>query len=146
MLTTRHAPGCFLFGRVLGLGLLVLFAVGCAGRGDVSGTVTFNGKPLVFGTVTFEGSDGSLQYGNIKPDGSYTVNGVALGEAKVAVSSTNPKSSDFQPLQREGGPKPKARPEIKGWFRIPEIYDTPYKSGLTYKINSGANTIDIKLK
>jgi hypothetical protein len=128
------------------LALLSLAALGCAGKGDVSGKVTYKGKPLVFGTVQFEGSDGMLRQANIERDGSYSVRGVATGEAKVAVSSLNPKSSDFVPMQREGAKPPPPRPEVQGWFPIPEKYDTPFKSGLTYPIKSGANQIDIELK
>jgi hypothetical protein len=128
------------------VGLLALAAVGCGGRGDVSGKVTYDGKTVVFGTVQFEGSDGMLRQGNIEPDGSYTVSGVATGEAKVAVSSRNPKSPDFTPIQREGGPPPPPRPEILGWFAIPEKYETTFTSGLTYTIKRGENKIDIDLK
>jgi hypothetical protein len=131
---------------MVALALLPLAALGCAGKGDVSGRVTYKGKPLVWGTVQFEGSDKLLKQGNINSDGTYTVQGVATGEAKVAVSSINPKSSDFVPMQREGAPPPKPRPEVKGWFPIPEKYDTPFKSGLTYTIKRGENKIDIELK
>jgi hypothetical protein len=134
-----------LFHPVVGLGLLAL-AAGCQGKGDVSGTVTYEGRPLVFGTVLFEGSDGGLRQSNIGTDGSYTVRGVATGEAKVAVSSLNPNSSDFIAIQREGGKKPPPRPEVRGWFPIPKKYDAPYTSGLTYPIKRGENKIDIELK
>ena len=134
---------CF---RVLAAALLTSAAIGCGGQGNVSGKVTYDGKPLVWGTVQFEGSDGIVKHGNIQPDGTYTVNGVATGEAKAAVSSINPSSSDFQPIQREGRPPRPPRPEVKGWFPIPEKYDTPFKSGLTYPIKRGNNEIDIELK
>jgi hypothetical protein len=124
--------------------LLTLAAAGC-GRGDVSGKVTYKGKPLVWGTVQFEGSDNLLKQDNINSDGTFNVRGVATGEAKVAVSSINPQSSDFQVRVREGE-KPKPRPKVEGWFPIPEKYNTPYKSGLTYEIKRGENTIDIELK
>jgi hypothetical protein len=128
------------------LALLVLVALGCGGRGNVSGKVTYQGKPLVFGTVLFEGSDGSLRQGNIGRDGSYAIRDVAPGEAKVAVSSLNPKSSDFVPMIREGGKPPPPRPDIPGWFPIPEKYDAPFTSGLTYPIKGGNNEINIELK
>jgi hypothetical protein len=107
--------------------------------------VSYKGKTVVWGTVTFEGRDGALRYGNIGQDGRYDVSGVAAGEAKVAVSSLNPKSSDFTPLQREGAPPPPPPPDVKGWFPIPNKYDAPYKSGLVFKISPGPNTIDIEL-
>jgi hypothetical protein len=70
----------------LALGFLALGAAGCQGTGDVSGKVTFQGKPLVFGTVLFEGSNGALRQGNIEKDGSYVVSGVATAEAKWFIS------------------------------------------------------------
>jgi hypothetical protein len=142
---TRRAPVRVRFHLAVGLALLALPAVGCAGRGNVSGKVTFEGKPVVFGTVQFEGSDGSLRQSNIGTDGSYTVTGVATGEAKVAVSSINPNSSDFKPIVRGEGKEPPPRPEIKGWFPIPKKYDAPFTSGLKYPIKSGQNKIDIEL-
>jgi hypothetical protein len=125
---------------------LLAFAAGCGGRGDVSGKVTYQGKPLVWGTVQFEGSDGMLKQSNINGDGTYSVKGVAAGEAKVAVSSINPNSADFQPRVVEGKAPPPPRPKVEGWFPIPEKYDTPHKSGLVYTIKSGPNAIDIDLK
>src|SRR5262249_19054092 len=95
---------------------LLALAAGCGrGPGGVSGKGTDRGKPRVWGTVQFEGSDGALKQGNINSDGTYTVRGVATGEAKVAVSSINPNSSDFQPRVAEGRSAP-PRPEVKGWF------------------------------
>ena len=133
-------------GRAVLPAAVLAFAAGCGGRGDVAGKVTYQGKPLVWGTVQFEGSDGMLKQANINGDGTYSVRGLAPGEAKVAVSSINPKSADFQPRVVEGRLPPPPRPEVKGWFPIPDKYDTPHKSGLVYTIKSGPNTIDIDLK
>jgi hypothetical protein len=132
-------------GSALASALLTL-VVGCGGTGDVSGKVTYKGKSLVFGTVQFEASDKTLKQGNIEKDGSYSIQGVPVGEAKVAVNSPNPKSGDFQPLQREGRPAPPPRPEIPGWFPIPADYQDLSKPRLTYTIKSGQNPIDIELK
>ncbi|MBA4063818.1 MAG: hypothetical protein C0501_08925 [Isosphaera sp.] len=126
---------------------VLLALAGCGpGRGDVTGKVTYQGKTVVWGTVQFEGPDGGLKQSTIGSDGTYSVQGVLAGEAKVAVSSVNPKSSDFQVIQREGAPPPPPRPEVKGWFPIPGRYDTPHKSGLTYPVKPGPNTIDINLE
>lgn len=133
------------FRAALALTLLTLMG-GCGGKGDVSGHVTFKGKPLVFGTVQFEASDKTFKQGIINRDGSYSIDGVPVGEAKVAVNSPNPKSGDFQPLQREGRPPPPPRPEIPGWFPIPAEYQDLSKPRLTYPVKRGDNTINIELK
>jgi len=127
--------------------LLTLTVTGCGRRGDVSGKVTYKGKPLVFGTVQFEGSDHMVKQGNINNDGTYSVRGVTTGEAKVAVSSANPNSSDFQVRMPESlRKKIPPRPEVKGWFPIPQEYQDLSKPKLSYTVNSGQNTFDIDLK
>jgi hypothetical protein len=146
MSSLRSTPLRHLWRWTVATALLSLAALGCSGRGDVSGKVTYQGKTVVFGTVQFEGSDGMMRQANIASDGSYAVSGVATGEAKVAVSSQNPKSSDFVPMQREGGKPPPPRPDVPGWFPIPEKYDTTFKSGLSYPIKRGENKIGIDLK
>jgi hypothetical protein len=127
--------------------LLTLAVVGCAGRGDVSGKVSYQGKPVVFGSVQFEASDKTIKQANIKEDGTYSIAGVPVGEAKVAVSSQNPQSSDFQRLHRgENQPPPKPRPAIPGWFPIPTDYQDLSKAKLTFTVKRGQNPYDIDLK
>jgi hypothetical protein len=125
---------------------LLALACGCWGRGDVSGKVTYKGKPLVWGTVLFEGSDRTFKQGNIGSDGTYTIRGLATGEAKVAVSSINPKSSDFQTRLPSRAPRANRPAGVNGWFPIPQKYDAPFSSGLTYPVKRGPNEIDIELK
>jgi hypothetical protein len=134
------------------IALLLLVAGGCAaGHGDVSGKVTYKGKALVLGTVQLQAADKTLLQANIGSDGSYSIPGVPLGEARVAVSSTNPQSADSQPLVRgERGERqpttPKAPPPVAGWFPIPAEYGDLNKSRLTYTVKKGPNTYDIDLK
>jgi hypothetical protein len=140
------APVRSYFRLIALVALLTLAVTGCGRRGDVAGKVTYKGKPLVFGTVQFEGSDHLVKQGNINSDGTYSVRGVTTGEAKIAVSSINPSSSDFQvrgPVQVQ---KAHPRPEVKGWFPIPQEYQNLSKPKLSYTVNSGQNTFDIELK
>jgi hypothetical protein len=134
----------------VGRGLLAIAALalaGCGGRGDAAGKVTYQGKPVVWGTVQFEDAEGMVKQANIAPDGTYSVAGVAVGDAKVAVSSINPASSDFQPRAAEGRPAPPPPPPaVRGWFPIPDRYAAPHTSGLVLPIKAGANALDIELK
>jgi hypothetical protein len=67
---------------------------GCRpGIADISGTVSYKGQPLKFGSVQFE-STGGIQVGTIGPDGSYTVKGVASGPVRILVSAVDPKFAE----------------------------------------------------
>jgi hypothetical protein len=125
--------------------LLTVFVLGCAGQGDVTGRVTYKDKPLAFGTVLFEASDGSIRQGNIESDGTYAVRGVTTGPVRVAVNSPNPKGIVVLPPKRKNK-QADTYQDVVGWFAIPKQYDSPSTSGLTYTIKGGENTIDIELK
>jgi hypothetical protein len=144
MSSGRFAFLLCLFRPVTWIGLLTVVALGCAGRGDVSGKVTYQNKHLVFGTVLIQGSDGNVNQGNIEEDGSYYVSGVATGEARVAVNSPNPKSISL--TYKNPKKKPEPYPDVKGWFAIPKQYEKPSTSALIYSIKRGENNIDIELK
>ncbi len=146
---------------------LLCALAGCGGKAsDVTGVVTYKGKPLAMGNVSFVGPDGIPRTGMIGPDGRYAVSGVALGVAKVTVSSPNPaaaaggrggagrKGGEGRGGKgREGAPK-EAAPEspppdaelAKLWVAIPEAYSDPMKSSLSTAVQSGINTYDIPLK
>jgi len=68
--------------------LLVLAAVvGCGGgTSTVSGTVTFNGKPVEYGTISFRptGSQGQVFAAEIN-NGEYSATGAQPGERKVEI-------------------------------------------------------------
>ncbi len=122
---------------------LLALVVGCAGKGDLSGKVTYKGKALVFGTVQIEAFDKTFKQANIDSDGSYHIPGVPVGEAHLAVSSTNPQSTDFVPLH--AGPRLQAK-NITGWFPIPGEYADIIKSPLIYTVQRGLNQHDLELK
>jgi hypothetical protein len=94
--------------------LLALTAAGC-GRpvGDVSGTVTYKGTPVVMGSVVFVGSDGVPHTGQIEPDGTYAVSDVPAGTVKIAVVSPDP-GRPLRPGDLPPSLAPLADQEIKG--------------------------------
>jgi hypothetical protein len=140
------------------IGVIVLALAGCGGdTTDVSGKVTYMGKPVMFGTVQVIGSDGVPKSGPIQPDGTFRVSGVKLGPAKVMVSSPPPPGSAAAAPKGRGARDPDddrrpadadtpVSPEVaQGWFPIPEKYAHPDKTDLSMDIRAG-QPLEIELK
>jgi hypothetical protein len=138
--------------------LIVGAIAGCDGKvATVTGKVTFQGKPIVFGTVSIIGPDGMTQSGPIQPDGSFSVPGVGVGEGKVAVTSLKPPDGTDGKAKRGGRdagghdderamPPEAAAPAdvLKNWFPIPPKYGDHKQSGLTIPVGDGKPvTIDL---
>mgnify|MGYP001426170676 CR=1 FL=1 len=147
-----------------GLTVCLLFlTVGCGSKGTISGTVTYKGTPLAAGSVVFvPGKEGPSITAPII-DGKYTVEKVPVGSAKIAVMSISTEGTDSFMTQimtggKGGPPKDAPMPEearklfeggggqTKKGVKIPEQYNDPEKSGLTYTVESGNQTHDIPLK
>jgi len=149
--------------RLVRLGCLSLcllaLAIGCSQKketdmADVSGKVLFRGEPLPGGRVSFVSKDGPAfsSGGLIDENGNYKAQ-APIGDVKAGVDN------DF--LKTFGGRKGQGAPAVKPGLKrpgseeaqgpkghyvpIPEKYRSPDESGLTYKIQEGSNTIDIKL-
>jgi len=143
----------------LGTFALLLATCGCGGgTADVSGKVTFKGKPVTYGTVMILGPSGVPVSGAINPDGTFTVRGVSRGAAKVAVSSPRPPGApDAAARPKPGGrdaededkiPRPQTAVDpaaAAGWMLLPERYGDPAKSELTHDVQPG-KPLDIDLK
>jgi hypothetical protein len=130
-------------------GLMIALVPGCGkAPGVVSGKVTYQGKPLAMGTVFIVGSDGLLLTSPIGDDGTYRIENVPPGPAKVGVASPKPPTGEqaaraFKGRAPANLPPP---PDQAKWIEIPETYLEPNTSGLTADIKPGANTHDIELK
>lgn len=148
-----------LFATLL-LGSAMLAILGCGeATTDVTGKVTFNDKPVVFGSVMIVGPDGLPKYGAIQPDGTYRVSGVRLGAARVAVSSPKPPGlklpgDNKKKVGREEGLDDRrpadanatVDPAIaKGWFTLPDKYGDPSTSNLTTEVIADL-VLDLPLK
>jgi hypothetical protein len=105
----------------------------------VSGTVTFEGKNLVYGTVTMVGEDNVSRNGAIQKDGKYTVEDVPFGQVRVAVFSKDPASRQVPKKSPPPGaqvPKQADTPvQIEGWFPIPDDYNSVSNSGLSFTVD-----------
>ena len=132
--------------------IVITGTCGCSkSRGTVTGKVTYEGKPVVFGSVILVGDNDEPVVGIIQQDGTYTAQGVPYGTVKVGVKS--PQPPDRELLKEKLGDrfkdkKPPERPSIDAskWVEIPAEYGDHEKSKLTAAINQKDVTFDIPLK
>jgi hemoglobin len=87
---------------------------------SVHGHITFEGKPLMGGTIVFTNKEGKVE-GKIAADGTYKVEGTKVGGYAVSIN----------------GAKENA---------IPAKYKGPETSGIVVDIKDGKQTIDLELK
>jgi hypothetical protein len=138
----RRCPG-----RALPALLLCLALTGCGwGRGEVSGTVRYNGRPLPFGTIQFLGPDGIPRAGKIGPDGTFSV-GVPAGQAKVIISCLDEaRMARATPQSAPGHGRAALNPSSSGGLSlIPPRYSDWNASGLTVLVRRGKTTQDFAL-
>jgi len=119
---------------------------GCGSSSDkketapVSGVVTYEGRPVVTGTIMFTPLEGGRPAtGELQVDGSYVLqtygeaDGAILGEHKVTITSLNlggglPEDAVSEPIPL-----------------IPEKYFNDTTSGLTATVREGENSISFDL-
>ncbi len=136
-----------LFLRRFAVAVLVVAVAGCGGSDDkmetssVTGTVTYEGKPVTTGTVMFTPvGGGPPATGQIQEDGTYELrtyedgDGAVIGEHKVTITALDMGSGLPEDMAAE--PKP----------LVPEKYGRDKTSGLTATIASGENTVDFPLE
>jgi hypothetical protein len=137
----RRIPARWRLACCLGGLAVALLTSGCGPRfGNVSGTVTIKNKPVSGGTITFYDADNHAVGGEIKADGSFTVNKVKAGRARVTVVA--PMAIEFKGIgggeaALPGAPKPSP---------VPARYADPENSGLTLEVTEGDQTHDFPLE
>jgi hypothetical protein len=139
---------------------------GCSSRGTVSGKVTLQTetetKTVRGGTVIFMSADNkSLGTSAIAEDGSYSIAKVPRGTVKVGVETESARPVSGPPADvtvakpPAGAPLPPgaaSSPLYEGagktdrYVEIPEKYNNPEKSGITFEATGTNQTHDIKLK
>lgn len=144
--------------------LLVLCVVGlvpCVGcgrsdqppLGRVTGTVQYDGQPVASGTIVFEvanarSANGTIADGKIVDVTTYDPgDGVPVGEARIAVFATAAGGG--------AAASPAATPDAKTVIDqnymgsakslIPDRYNNPATSGLTWTIKAGENVVELNL-
>jgi len=124
-------------------------AAGCTQDGEphpktiaVKGRVTYLGRPLERGTISFLPDDGWPAIGEIQTDGSYSLStfdkgdGAVLGHHRVAVSS-----SDGDPTVMPGSPGYKPPKEL-----VPKKYTAAESSGLEATVGPELRELNFDLK
>jgi hypothetical protein len=137
----RFCPGVF----VLSVAFLAMGLAGCSrgpAVGEVSGKVTFKGKPIVEGTITFiNPTTGYAAEAGLQKDGSYVVEtpegGLVVGEYLVMVNpllyrdTSNPRTP----------PSPVERPAPN----IPQKYRNQGRTPLRATVQKGRNTFNFDM-
>jgi len=133
---------------------LLVFAVGCqtgkpksAQYVDVTGKVTYQGKPVTGGQVSFFNDQGFNNNGVIDENGNYKISS-PVGNVKIMVDNRMLRQGQREAAKMGAGPRPGGEQPnpIKGKFmRLPEKYSAPDKTDLTYTVSNGPQTHDIEL-
>lgn len=115
---------------------------GCSpGTGDVSGRVTFRGRPVTAGSVLLFCPGKRIARGVLGPDGTYSIPHVPVGDAAVALRfapAPDAQLTGSRPLRADElppGPPP----------GIPPRYTVPEESGLAVHVTRGRVVYDIEL-
>jgi hypothetical protein len=128
---------------VIALASLVPIACGSGPEmATVTGRVSYQGKPLPKGTITFVAvnANGRNASGQIDAEGYYTLqteqpgDGVLLGGYDVTISARDDAVLDYIPKE-----------PVKPKRLAPEKYENPGTSGLKRAVTSGRNTINFEL-
>ena len=146
----RHSGKAGLGARMGALGIVAVAlggaAIGCGSTGpgmaQVTGKVTYQGKPVPKGLVSFvaTGPDGRNATGQIDESGNYRLqtenpgDGALTGDYNVSISARDDVILDYIPK------KP-----IPPKYLAPAKYEDPAKSGLKATVKSGSNSIDFPL-
>lgn len=123
------------------LAMIAAVASGCSKPrrelAPLTGKVTFEGKPLQFGSVTMEHSSGQPATAAIQSDGTFAMatigegEGAAVGKWRVRIGCNEAQD----PAKR---PAP-GQPAIPGKSLIPERYASFDLSGLVVDVRPGRN-------
>jgi hypothetical protein len=108
----------------------------------VSGKVSYQGKPVMKGTVTFVATDPNRRNatGLLDPNGRYTLqteergDGAEVGTFDVTIYAHDEPVLDYKP-------KVPAKPQPL----VPTKYENPKTSGLQRTVKNGSNTFDFDL-
>jgi hypothetical protein len=144
--------------------LLSLVAAGCSTKVEVSGKVSYQGRPVV-GVIAFLPSAGGSFSAPIDPDGAYRISGLPTGPAKITVKPPAPLAPFMLKEREKWQADPNHRiysdqelakmperwravyqPDPDPKHRPPIIYGDPKTTPLEITITQGEQVHEIELK
>jgi hypothetical protein len=155
--------------RTSGLCVLALFLLvgtsGCLKSGKITGKVTYDGKPVTVGIVSFHPDKGKAVETEIAEDGTFTLEKVPAGPGTFTVSTSaqaKERKNLRQGMQMPGGGKgppggmakeleemqeenKKRLARLEKMVEVPEKYSKKEESGQTYTATSGEQEHNIDL-
>lgn len=139
---SKYFPSVILIPAILGFAL-----PGCSHGPQtvpVSGKVTYQGKPLAFGTVMFQPESGPPAKAQIQPDGSFTLEtdgtpGAVVGTHQVRVAC-------FANQAPNAPPPPADREPTLGQPLIPIRYNNFGQSNLVVEVTEGMEPVALNLQ
>ncbi|MBA4190410.1 MAG: hypothetical protein C0467_20675 [Planctomycetaceae bacterium] len=76
--------------------IALVLIIGCApDKATISGTITYQGKPITLGQVTFVGEDGNAVDTTLAEDGSYSISPARVGKMRVVVTAASAIPSKY---------------------------------------------------
>jgi hypothetical protein len=104
---------------------------------------------VVFGSVIIQSADNTARSDVINVDGTFAIEDVHRGTARIAVLSPDPRKS--RPINFGGKPIRQGQDAegdviLKNWVALPRQYENPETSGITCTVDAAQVTYDIDLK
>lgn len=128
-------------GRLVVLCALLGMVGGCGQKGvvkvTVNGVVTYKGKPLSSGIITFNSDKGSYSAATVQANGSFIMTDVIPGEISVGVMEA-PQGSGSSSGEASAGPTLPAA-------NLPQKFRDPATSGLKYTVTEKTKDLNIAL-
>lgn len=116
--------------------------------GEVTGTITLDGKPLSGIDVVFQPVSGRPARGKTDADGKYELTyirqtkGTKIGSNRVEIAPSEDGEAEESAGEEDG--KPASKPSKSGKPKIPPKYNV--RSELKADVKAGKNTFDFKLE